>query len=66
VTEPADELQAEVQRDALAATVIKRTRRTGFCTNCGKPDDATHGGRCNPCRKYLQRNGVERPRRFWR
>jgi hypothetical protein len=42
----------------------------GHCLNCprycsGIGDDRLRASRCDPCRKYRDRNGTERPKELW-
>lgn len=46
------------------------TRKNASCKVCQNtvsrtPNDRLRGGRCDACRMYLERHGVERPRDLW-
>ena len=67
MSEFADELQAEVRRDARAAKAMPtRLPGRGVCLRCGKHSLRRNGGRCPPCRTYLDHMGKERPERLWK
>ncbi len=62
---------------AKTASQEKREAGVGDCINCGhycagtiilggeKHQDRLRSGRCDPCRKYRVRNGIDRPRHLW-
>lgn len=58
---------------AAAEGVARRSNEaagSGDCSNCGRlvsgsSVDRLRNGRCNACRVYWDRNGVERPKALW-
>lgn len=68
-------LAVEWTPESLAAAegVARRSMEpagAGECANCkrlvsGSAIDRLRNGRCDPCRKYWDRNGTERPKPLW-